>query len=121
MAYGLGSELAHVIGNKGIGFLGMKSMIDRSWAAEERYSSKYPKSWCRPIDTEEEPETLLAAMRYALSLGVDTIIPPGNFDHFRFAVEHIDEAIASPISAGERDMLEKRLELMKDRPFLDIE
>lgn len=121
MAYGLGSELAHVIGNKGIGFLGMKSMIDRSWEAEERYSSKYPKSWCRPIDTEEEPEALLAAMRYALSLGVDTIIPPGNFDHFRFAVEHIDDAIASPISAGERDMLEKRLELMKDRPFLDIE
>lgn len=99
----------------------MKSMIDRSWESEERYSSKYPKSWCKPIDIDEEPEVLLAAVRYALSLGVDTIVPPGNYDHFRFAVEHIDEAIDCPLSPAERSMLEERLKTVQDRPFLDID
>ena len=80
-----------------------------------------PKSWCKPIDIEEEPEALLAVVRYALSLGVDTIVPPGNFDHFRFAVEHIDEMIDCPLSSGERALLEERLQTVKDRPFLDIE
>jgi len=121
MAYGLGSQLARVVREKGAGLLGMKSMIDRSWESEERYSSKYPKSWCKPIDIDEEPEVLLAAVRYALSLGVDTIVPPGNYDHFRFAVEHIDEAIDCPLSPAERSMLEERLKTVQDRPFLDID
>ena len=119
MAHGMGSTLAKVAKEKGVGLLCMKSMIERSWTDEERYASKYPKSWCKPIDADEEPALLLAAMKYALSLGVDTIVPPGNFDHFRFAVEHIDEALASPQSDEERAMLAARLEQVKDRPFFD--
>ena len=60
---------------------------------------------------------LLAAMKYALSLGVDAIVPPGNFDHFRFGVTHIDEALASPLTEAERAMLSERLALVRDRPF----
>ena len=47
------------------------------------------------------------------------IVPPGNFDHFRFAVEHINEAIDIPLSDRERILLSERLELVKERPFFD--
>ena len=95
----------------------MKSMIERSWTQEERYASKYPKSWCKPFDADEEQDLLLATMRYVLKLGVDAIVPPGNFDHFHFAAEHIEEALAAPLSEAEMDLLRKRLELVRDQPF----
>ncbi|MBQ8088122.1 MAG: aldo/keto reductase [Clostridia bacterium] len=121
MAHGMGGTLIRVAREKGVGLLCMKSMIEREWTEDERYASKYPKSWCKPIDTQEEPELLSAAIRYALSLGVDTIVPPGNFDHFKFAVEHIDELIELPLSETERAMLTHRLEQVKTRPFFDAD
>lgn len=119
MAHGMGSRLIAAAKEKGTGLLCMKSMIERAWMDGERFASKYPKSWCKPIDAEEEPELLLSAVKYALSLGVDTIVPPGNFDHFKFAVEHIDAAIDAPLSEDERAMLAKRLECVRDRPFFE--
>ncbi len=117
MAHGMGSALIAAAKERGTGLLCMKSMIARAWTEEERYASKYPKSWCKPIDVDDEPEWLLAAVRYALDLGVDTIVPPGNFDHFSFAVEHIDEAVDKPLSDEERALLAQRLGPVKDKPF----
>ena len=119
MAHGMAGTLIPAAKAKGMGVLGMKSMIERAWDEEERYSSKYPKSWCKPFDIDEEPEMLKAAVKYTLSLGVDSIVPQGNFDHFKFAVENIDELLAHPITEEEKAMLAARLELVKDRPFLD--
>ena len=117
IAHGMGNKLIAAAKEKGVGLLCMKSMIERAWTEEERYASKYTKSWCKPIDVDDEPALLLAAVKYALSLGVDTIVPPGNFDHFRFAVEHIDEAVDSPLSVDERDLLATRLDIVKNQPF----
>ena len=117
MAHGMGNGLIADAKERGTGLLCMKSMIERAWTEEERYASKYTKSWCKPIDADDEPALLLAAMKYALSLGVDTLVPPGNFDHFKFAVEHIDEAMDAPLSDAERELLSARLERVKDRPF----
>lgn len=119
MAHGMGSKLIAEAREKGVGLLCMKSMIERGWTDAERRASKYPKSWCNPIDADEEPALLEAALKYALRLGVDTIVPPGNFDHFRFAVEQIDAALENPLSEAERAMLEDRLMQVKDRPFFD--
>lgn len=119
MAHGMGETLRNVARQKGAGLLCMKSMIERAWGEDERYASKYPKSWCKPIDIDEEPELLLAAVKYALSLGVDTLIPPGNFEHFRFAVEHIEEALDNPLSESERDLLSARLPKVWHLPFFD--
>ena len=94
-------------------------MIERAWSEDERYTSKYPKSWCKPIDIDDEPELLLAAVKYVLSLGVDTLIPPGNFEHFRFAVEHIEEALDNPLSQSESDLLSARLPMVRHLPFFD--
>ena len=117
MAHGMGNALIRAAKAKNLGLLCMKSMIERAWSDDERRASKYPKSWCKPLDVEGDPAMLLAAMRYALSLGVDALVPPGNFDHFRFAVTHIDEALASPLDDAGRDMLSERLAQVKDRPF----
>ena len=54
-------------------------------------------------------------MKYALSLGVDTLIPPGNFKSFSFAVEHIEECLENPAYDGE--LLKKKLEAVRGKEF----
>ena len=119
MAHGMGARLLQVAKEKGVAVLCMKSMIERAWDQTERFSSHYPKSWCKPFDIESDAVALRAAVHYALSLGVDTIIPPGNFDHFRFAVEHIDALVDEPFTDQERQLLEQRLAQVANRPFFD--
>ena len=53
-------------------------------------------------------------------MGVDAIVPPGNFNHFRFAVEHIDECLANPFSAPDDAFLKERLELVKGKEFFVV-
>ena len=119
MAHGMGGRITAAAKKKGMGVLGIKSMIERAWTSEERYSSVYPKSWCKPFDIEKEPEMLLAAMKYSVSLGADVLIPPGNFAHFQFAVNHIDEVLARPLTEEDQALLSSRLTLVKDCPFYD--
>ena len=59
-------------------------------------------------------------MKFAYSLGVDAIIPPGNFDHFSFAVEHHEEILAHPLDDADRALLLGHLETVKDRPFFAV-
>lgn len=117
MAHGMGSRLIAEAKAQNMGVLGMKAFIERKWEnAEERATSKYPKSWCKPIDTEDTVFGV-AAMKYALSLGVDTLIPPGNFDSFSFAVKHIDECLEQPFTEEDRNFLEKKLETVRGKEF----
>ncbi len=121
MAHGMGRSLIPAAREKGMGVLCMKSMIERAWLPGEREKSRYPKSWCKPFDPEEDRELLSSAVKYALSLGVDAIVPPGNFDHFRFGVERIDELLASPLSEKELASLRERLESVQNAPFFGEE
>lgn len=119
MGHGFGEKLIRRAKEKGMGVLCLKSMIDRAWKDDdERYSSPYPKSWCRPFEPETEAGLLAAAVRYSFSLGADAIVPPGNFTHFNFALEHFDELIA-PFTEADRALLQARLELVKEAPFMD--
>ncbi len=121
MAHEMGNRLLPAAKDKGMGILAIKSMIERAWDAEERYSSIYPKSWCKPFDTETESSYLLAALRYTASLGVDVLIPPGNFEHFQFAVTNADNVFDNPLTEEERKMLEEHLPSVIDFPFYDPE
>ena len=117
MSWGNGTKLLQEAKRRNMGILAMKAFIERAWdSREEREGSRFPKSWCKPIDPEDTAFGL-AAMRFALSLGVDTLVPPGNFESFSFAVEHIDEALAVPLSAEERALLEAKLAAVQDRLF----
>lgn len=121
MAHGMGKRLLATAKERGIGLLCMKSMIERAWIDEaEKRASKYPKSWCRPFDIETQSELLTAAVKFAYSLGVDAIVPPGNFDHFSFAVERHGEILAHPFDDADRELLEAHLETVKDCPFFEV-
>lgn len=118
MGYRMGEKLLRAARDKGMGVLCMKSMIERAWrAADTAAKAKYNKSWCKPIDTTDDEALLIAAVKYAISLGVDTIIPPGNYDHFSFAVNHLQELFGEPLTEAERALLQERLAQVIDEPF----
>lgn len=113
---GFGNRLLPVCAEKNVGILGMKSMVHRSWNnPEEQSSSLYTKSWCMPI----QPECVdlrIAAMKYAYAMGASALVPPGNFECFKFAVEHSD-SILSPLTEEEKTLLTKEAELIGNRYF----
>jgi len=116
-AHDMGTRLMAKAKEKGMGVLAMKAFIERRWDNDaERAASRFPKSWCKPIDVEDEAFGM-AAMRYTLALGADTLVPPGNFASFSFAVEHIDACLDTPISEAERALLAHRLETVKGKEF----
>ena len=121
MAHAMGDRLREEEKKRGIGLLGIKSMIERAWDEEERYASKYPKSWCKPFDVLTEQQYLLSALKYTVSLGVDILIPPGNFEHFKFAAEHADEVWDEPMTEKERSLLKNHLHEVADHPFYEEE
>lgn len=117
MEHGMGSRLIKAAKERDMGVLCMKAFIERKWEnSTEQQSSRFPKSWCKPIDVEDVAFGM-AAMRYSLSLGVDTLIPPGNFLSFSFAVEHIDECLRQPYAEGDKTLLEEKLKSVKGMEF----
>lgn len=117
MEHGMGSRLIKAAKERNMGVLCMKAFIERKWdSEEERAASAFPKSWCKPIDVEDTAFGT-AAMKYALSLGVDTLIPPGNYASFSFAVDHIDECLNNPLTDAERKFLEEKLQLVRGKEF----
>ena len=117
LAHGMGSRLVKEAKQRNMGVICMKSMIESAWdSKEQRYASPYPKSWCKPIPVEDEAFGM-AAMKYALSLGVDTLIPPGNFASFSFVVDHIDQCLANPLNDADRAFLEQKLETVRGKEF----
>ncbi|MBQ3879617.1 MAG: aldo/keto reductase [Oscillospiraceae bacterium] len=117
MAHGMGSRLMEKAKEKGMGVLAMKAFIERRWENDaERASSCFPKSWCKPIDVQDEAFGM-AAMRYTLSLGADTLVPPGNFASFSFAVDHIQEVLANPLADTDRALLAEKLKTVEGKEF----
>jgi hypothetical protein len=53
MEHGMGERTRRVVKDRGLGLLGIKSMVDRAWSHEEQDSSKYIKSWCRPFESKQ--------------------------------------------------------------------
>ncbi len=114
---GFGKRVVSACEQKGIGLLGMKSLIYSAWDSdEEQKNSEYPKSWCKPID-KTRVDFRVAALKYAYSLGCVALVPPGNFECFSFAVEHADE-IAKPITDAELAMLDAEVDNVKNKCFL---
>ena len=56
-------------------------------------------------------------MKYALSLGVDTLIPPGNFASFSFVVDHIEACLEHPLTADDEAFLREKLETVRGKEF----
>ncbi len=108
MGKGFGNRIRDSIKSKNIGFIGIKSLIHRAWKGnEEQNKSLYHKSWCKPI---YEDETFAkTAIKYAFSMGINATIPPGNFEHFKFTVNHIDECLSEPLKDNDIHYLKQKL------------
>lgn len=117
MEHGMGSRLIKIAKERNMGVLCMKALIERRWKDDaERYASMFPKSWCKPIDIEDE-EFGVAAMKYVFSLGVDTLIPPGNFSSFSFALKHVDECLQHPMTDRDGVFLEEKIKSVRGKEF----
>lgn len=120
MREGIGNRLSALKGEKGFGLLGMKSFIDRAWLnQEERDDSPYPKSWCKPFYPDQK-ELRVAGMKYALAMGADVLVPPGNFENYSFMVEHCEEVFTKPLSDQERALLKERYQAVQELPFFRL-
>lgn len=120
IGHGMGTQLCKVAKEKGMGLVGMKQLIERSWInPEEAKNSPFPKSWCKPINLEDK-ELRLAAMKYTLSLGVDALIPPGDFVNFSFVVENIEECLKNPLNENDLALLKHSYYKVKNYPFFKI-
>lgn len=117
MAIGYGNRVLEDAHRKGLGVLSMKSMIERGFR-DESERLRWPKSWCKPFDPVEQADILLAAIKYSRAMGVDTIIPAGDIEHFSFALEHEHEIWEDDMTDAEREMMEKHLEDVKDCLFM---
>jgi aryl-alcohol dehydrogenase-like predicted oxidoreductase len=107
---GWGDRISERVKKTGAGLLAMKTLIHRSWLeGEER---NFPKSWCKPI--YENDALGVAGMKYGLLKGATTLVPPGNFAHFTFMLNHIDECLKNPLSEAEWKMLRAEAEKVKD-------
>jgi hypothetical protein len=94
-------------------------LIERAWLTPaERDRSDSPKSWCKPIDADDVAFRV-AAMKYTLALGADTLVPPGNFRDFAFVVDHIDECLAHPLTEADREWLTQRYARVEGHAFFD--
>ncbi|MFI3201277.1 MAG: aldo/keto reductase [Eubacteriales bacterium] len=111
-----GTNLLRACKEKNMGILGMKSLIERAWESEEeKKATKYLKSWCKPIPKEEEAFRN-AAMKYAYTMGADSIVPPGNFECFSYAVEHSD-TILEDMTEEEKNLLIQKADQIRERHF----
>lgn len=119
MGQGFGRKVASLRKEKGFGLLGMKSIIERAWLDEkERANSPYPKSWCKPFGIGDK-DLRVAAMKYALDMGADVLVPPGNYENFSFMVHEIDKILRTPLTKEDRELLKVRFEQVRDRPFFE--
>ncbi len=115
---GWGTKAIKEAKKRGMGVLAIKGLTHRSWMENEKSSSRYQKSWCKPIDVENK-EFGIAALKFTIQAGADVIIPPGDFRNFSFCVDNIDEILNKPLSRKEKQLLDNEFLAVKDYPFFN--
>ncbi len=112
---GWGDRISERAKTDGFGLLAMKTLILRLWdEGEERL---FPKSWCKPVDDEALG---IAAMKYGLHKGAHTLVPPGNFHHFTFMLDHIDACQNALLTDAEWKLLRDTAKTVDDRMIFPL-
>jgi len=109
MLYDYGGKLAETVKAKDIGFLIMKVLAHRMWLEGEERT--YKKAWYKPV--EMGGELALAAIKHALSKGADALVPPGDYGAFCYMLDHIDEALANPLTQADVALLKSEADKIK--------
>jgi len=113
LGYGslMGNNLVKDAKNKNLGILALKSLAHRNWLDGEE--KNFPKCWYKPIELNSGNELAIAALKYTLSQGVHTIVPPGYFSYFKFVLDNIDECIKNPLNKADEEFLCRELQKIK--------
>lgn len=111
---GWGDRISERVKETGAGLLAMKTLVHRAWIDGDDRST-YPKSWCKPISGNDALG--IAAMKYGVSKGAATLVPPGNFEHFCFMLDHLEEAFQNPLTDAECALLKSEAEAVKGWPI----
>lgn len=108
---GYGSYVLKRALEKRMAVLGIKSM-----ALTERQAGddeKHPKAWYHPI---EDFDLAKKAVNYTISRQVDVIVPPGNINHFRWALK----IMGTPLSLEESDLKDLEKEADQQVPLFPL-
>jgi predicted aldo/keto reductase-like oxidoreductase len=85
---------------KGMGILALKGMAKTE--LDKTKENKYPKAW---YETIEDKELAQLAFRYTLSHDITAAVPPGDIEHFRWAVEVVKDF--KPVTEDEVNILKE--------------
>lgn len=103
---GFGPRIINKAKEKEMGILAIKAMAKTS--LEEGVVNKYPKGWYEAID---DKELAMLACRYTLSQPVTAAIPPGDIEHFRWAVDASRDF--KPVTEEEINILKEKCKGIK--------
>lgn len=101
-----GPKIINKAKEKELGILAIKSMAKTS--LKEGIVNKYPKGWYEAID---DKELAILACRYTLSQPVTAAIPPGDIEHFRWAIEAARDF--KPVTEEEINVLKEKCKGIK--------
>jgi aryl-alcohol dehydrogenase-like predicted oxidoreductase len=97
-----GPQVLSLAQEKKMGIIALKSMANTTWP-QNADRSKYKKCWYEPLTTEED---ILKGLRFTLSHPVTTLIPPGEPQLFKTALNLRDQI--KPLSDEEVKMLKTK-------------
>ena len=110
---GVGDKLSEAVTARNIGLLCMKVFTHRMWREDETRPAQ--KKWYKYIDFDSP--LALAAMKYPLAKGGTALVPPGDFEVFRFMLDHVEEAIANPLTQSDIELLKDEAAKIKGYEF----
>jgi aryl-alcohol dehydrogenase-like predicted oxidoreductase len=117
MDKGFGDKLISICKYRNKGIMAIKALAHRMWL-DENERKRFPKSWCKTIYDDDAFSR--AALKYTLSKGVHGMVPPGNFEQFKFFVENIDECLAHPLGDEDMKILNRELPEAKERHIFTV-
>ena len=109
VARGAGDKLTEVTRAGNIGLLCMKALTYRNWMPDEAKPDD-ARQWYKYV--EYGSAFALAVLKYGLSKG-DALVGPGNFEALCYMLDNIDEAVATPFSAKDFELLSQEAEKIK--------
>lgn len=90
---------------RSMGILGIKTSAHQKWASPEiRAQSKWKELWYQPFVNSAE---VALCLRHACNLPVHSILPPGNWELVKMALDIVQSQAMTPLSETELASLKK--------------
>jgi aryl-alcohol dehydrogenase-like predicted oxidoreductase len=85
---------------KGMAILALKTMARQQWPKDDPLHEKYKKCWYQPLT---DPKEVMLALKFTLSQPTTALLPPGEEDLFRLALDLVEDY--KPLTSEENEKL----------------